>query len=149
MSTDHRNKSLPNEAMLAADRGDPIEAIKITREGTGLGLKEATDVVDAYSRGTETRNPGIASTQIPSDAIASLYEGKLIDAIKKTRVSTGLGLKDAKEAVELYLARNPSTNQRFQAATGHERRAILRAVKIAVLIGLVVFGYLWLSGNVP
>jgi ribosomal protein L7/L12 len=147
MPTDHTSQSLPKEAMLAADRGDVIEAIKIARQGTGLSLKEAKDAVDAYSRGTGPGDSGGTSTQIPQNAIASLYQGKLIDAIKKTRASTGLGLKDAKEAVELYLARNPTTNQRFQAATEPGRRAVMRAVRIVVAIGLLVLGYVWLSGK--
>jgi ribosomal protein L7/L12 len=135
--------------MSAADRGDMIDAIKITRERTGLSLKEAKDAVNAYSRGMDTGAAGTGNTAIPPDAIASLYQGKLIDAIKKTRATTGLGLKDAKEAVERYLASNPSTSQRFQAAAADERRGVLRVVRILVLTGLVIFGYLWFSGNVP
>ena len=38
---------IPTEAMAAARRGNVIEAIKITREKTGIGLKEAKDAVDS------------------------------------------------------------------------------------------------------
>jgi ribosomal protein L7/L12 len=144
-----KNVSLPQEAKLAADRGELIEAIKVTRERTGLGLKEAKDAVEAYSRGAGSTDAGSESTNIPSDAIAALHQGKLIDAIKKTRAKTGLGLKDAKEAVELYLAKNANTNQRFQAAAASERRSVLSVVRILAFIALVILGYLWLSGKVP
>jgi ribosomal L7/L12-like protein len=39
---------LPPEAIAAAHRGNLIEAIKITREQTGVGLKEAKDAVEAH-----------------------------------------------------------------------------------------------------
>ena len=39
---------LTNEAVDALRKGSVIEAIKITRHATGLGLKEAKDIVDAY-----------------------------------------------------------------------------------------------------
>jgi hypothetical protein len=77
--------------------------------------------------------------------MASLYEGKLIDAVRKTRLETGLGLKDAKEAVERHLASHPSTNQRFRAAAAQGRRAVLKVVWLLGLIGLAVLGYLWLA----
>ncbi len=42
--------SIPPEAVGHLTRGHLIEAIKATRGATGLGLKEAKDVVDAYLR---------------------------------------------------------------------------------------------------
>lgn len=39
---------LPQEALQALRSGQLIEAIKITREKTGLGLKESKDLVDQY-----------------------------------------------------------------------------------------------------
>jgi hypothetical protein len=40
--------SLPPDAVGALERGRVIEAIKIVRVATGLGLKESKDAVDAY-----------------------------------------------------------------------------------------------------
>jgi ribosomal protein L7/L12 len=154
--------SLPEEAKQAASRGDVVEAVKIAREQTGWSLKEAKDAVDAYRHGggddlgprAGAGAPGDGwdpqgSVQIPADAVASLYEGKLIDAIKKTRATTGLGLKDAKEAVERYLASHSSTNARFRAAAAEARGGLVRVVQIAFLVALGVLGYLWLTGRVP
>lgn len=42
------NPVIPNEALLALRSGQLIDAIKITREKTGLGLKESKDLVDQY-----------------------------------------------------------------------------------------------------
>lgn len=47
---------LPPEAAQAMARGNKIEAIKLVREHTGLGLKEAKELVEAHE---ETRpRPG-------------------------------------------------------------------------------------------
>ena len=40
--------SLSSQAIAALQSGNKIEAIKLVREATGLGLKEAKDAVDAY-----------------------------------------------------------------------------------------------------
>ena len=55
--------SLPHAAHIALQRGDVIEAIKLTREATGLGLKESKQLVDA-ARGAAPADgavPGLAS----------------------------------------------------------------------------------------
>ena len=41
-------EELPHEALIALRSGKLIDAIKITREKTGLGLKECKDLVDRY-----------------------------------------------------------------------------------------------------
>ena len=43
-------ETVPEEIRLLAVRGQAIEAIKKLRELTGLGLKEAKDVVDSLRR---------------------------------------------------------------------------------------------------
>jgi ribosomal protein L7/L12 len=42
------NPVIPNEALQALRSGQLIDAIKVTREKTGLGLKESKDLVDQY-----------------------------------------------------------------------------------------------------
>lgn len=39
---------IPDEAISALERGELIEAVKLTRERNGSGLKESKDAVDAY-----------------------------------------------------------------------------------------------------
>ena len=100
---------LPPGAIDAIARGETIEAIKRVRAATGLGLKEAKDLVDAY------RHPGAANRQssatgaldgnggeliVPSAAAAALQRGNIIEAIKLIREANRLGLKEAKAAVE-------------------------------------------------
>lgn len=42
---------IPEESRRLVAKGKPIQAIKVYRERTGAGLKEAKDAIDAYSAG--------------------------------------------------------------------------------------------------
>ena len=103
------------DARLALQRGNPIEAIKIVRERTGLGLKEAKELVDRHAGrvAAEPAPPADAfgellaggSPRLPPEAVTALAEGRKIDAIRIVREATGLGLKEAKDLVEDHEAR--------------------------------------------
>ncbi|MFO0594496.1 MAG: ribosomal protein L7/L12 [Myxococcaceae bacterium] len=90
------------EQLLRAGR--KIEAIKRYRELTGVGLREAKDAVEALERGQspDALPPkGAVLRQVTDSEIeAQIRSGHLIDAIKLYREKTGVGLKEAKDAVE-------------------------------------------------
>ena len=81
--------------------------------------------------------------QIPPDAVDSLRQGALIEAIKLTRQKTGLGLKEAKDAVELYMAAHPSLGAQYREAVA-SRRGGLGWLAIVALIVAAVAAYFWL-----
>jgi ribosomal protein L7/L12 len=94
-----------------AARGETIQAIKMVREMTGLGLKEAKDYVDALPNAppmmTVARQMVAAaaagtggSTSMRTDAAALVARGQALDAIKLVRERTGMGLKEAKDYVD-------------------------------------------------
>jgi len=79
--------------------GKKIEAIKVVRLATGLGLKQAKDLVDGMACGVprltvHTHDDAMAEVR------ALIAECKKIEAIKLYREVSGLGLKEAKEQVE-------------------------------------------------
>jgi len=91
--------------------GQKIEAIKLVRELTGLGLKEAKDLVDKMEQGKTVEISRQGSPISPGHDFrtqANLEEmirsacasGKKIEAIKILRLQTNLGLKEAKDVVE-------------------------------------------------
>ena len=122
----------------AADQGDLIGAIKLLRQRTGAGLNEAMAMVDAYRRGQQLQ-PTTTAGELPLAAIVALQEGKLIEAIRQTREARGLGLKEAKDAIERYLLANPASREQFQVATRANRRFPWLAVLIvAALVALAV-----------
>lgn len=87
--------------------GQSIMAIKRFREVTGLGLRESKEAIEALmaGRGLPTVAAGAESVD-QAKIVALLRESQFIQAIKTYREATGLGLKEAKEAVERIAARH-------------------------------------------
>lgn len=148
MPADEDEVSIPRDAMTAADRGNVIEAIRIVREATGLGLVEAKDAVEAHLQETQVVHPGDSSVEIPMDAVVALHQGKLMDAIRSTRDRNGLGLMQARDALMGYLSSNPIVNQQFRAAVAQRRSRMLRNMIALLLAGALVLGYVFFSGSV-
>jgi ribosomal protein L7/L12 len=91
-------------ALLAG--GNKLEAIKRYRQLTGVGLKEAKDYVDALPLSGAIPSLPLSANIAPT-APADLAEvhrladqGQKIEAIKRYRQLTGVGLKEAKDYVD-------------------------------------------------
>lgn len=90
--------------MAAIQRKNLLEAIRLLRQRTGLSLNEASQAIDAYMSGKDVSitvtgaPPGMQAAQ-PS-VTEALMRGDKIEAIKRMREQSGLGLKEAKDAVE-------------------------------------------------
>ena len=85
-------------------RGNLIEAIKLLRAAGNFDLKQAKDAIEKHlDRGKVAQaTVGTALTslfQFPAVADA-LKKGNKIEAIRILREKTGLGLKEAKDAVD-------------------------------------------------
>ncbi len=87
--------------------GKKLHAIKLYREQHGVGLKEAKEAVEAMMAGQPHVLPPKALLREVHDSEieASIRRGALIDAIKLYREKNGVGLKEAKDAVEAWRAR--------------------------------------------
>ncbi len=99
--------SADSEVQLALARGNKIEAIKRVRELTGMGLKESKDYVEALVSGRATQ---IVSQPQPAAHVGDLSDvqtlaaaGRKIEAIKRYREITGVGLKEAKDYVDALM----------------------------------------------
>ena len=109
-------------SLMAADR--KIEAIKLYRQRTGAGLAEAKEAVEALAagqtpsavpRGTcdaDRQSAALLEKELEQDLVALLEQGRMIEAIKLYRAHTGVGLKDAKDAVDAIAARHHIPPQR-------------------------------------
>jgi hypothetical protein len=79
---------------------------------------------------------------LPQAAIAALHTGRMIEAIKILRQEQGLGLKDAKERVDQYVAKDPLLREQFGASqSGAQRGCVmfLAGLIVFVSIGLFIF----------
>lgn len=103
----------PGQPQLGADAspeeliraGKKIEAIKRYRELTGASLKEAKDAVELVESGRSATLPpksALIRQVNDSEIEAQIRSGHMIDAIKLYREKNGVGLKEAKDAVEAW-----------------------------------------------
>ena len=91
---------LPREVLEALRQGRTVDAIKLLR-GTTLGLKDAMQILDAYKRGVPAQGAThVTMGSLPPEVKEALEKGNKIEAIKRLREAGGVGLKQAKEAVE-------------------------------------------------
>ncbi|MEU8120482.1 ribosomal protein L7/L12 [Spirillospora sp. NPDC049024] len=81
--------------------GDMIPAIKLIRQVTGLGLKEAKDYVDGLKGEAYARSVPV---DVQAKARALIAEGRGKDAVKLVRRETSLGTRGAKEYVDAVRA---------------------------------------------
>lgn len=105
MSNPDSPSALPAQVQEALDQGNKVEAVKRLRSLTGLGLQEAKDAVEASMCG-EPPAAGFApkafaaDAPLPAQVQEALDQGNKIEAIRRLRDLTGLGLKEAKDAVD-------------------------------------------------
>jgi len=133
-----------DEVLALVRDGRKIEAIRIFRETTGCGLREAKDAVEAMEAGRQTFAEGSApppATMEENEILELVRAGNIIAAIKLHRERTGDGLKDAKDAVEA-LARAHGIARPQQVGCGGA--ALMLVVGFVMTVGLgaglIVFG---------
>lgn len=98
------DESFESEIRSLLSQNRKIEAIKIYRERTGVGLAEANYAVELLQRGGSLNEPPM-SDDVDPQLLELLMAGQKIKAIKLYREKTNLGLKESKEAVEAIAAR--------------------------------------------
>lgn len=86
--------------------GQKIAAIARFREVTGLGLRESKEAVEALEAGRSLPTANVDARVDEAQIAAIIREQGLIHAIKAYRTATGLGLKEAKDAVDAITARH-------------------------------------------
>ena len=111
---------LPPEAAAALARGQPVLAIRLLREATGMGLKDARDAVQSHamrsSPGTPASSSGTSGGFVfPEAAAAAVARGDFIAAIAMLReANPRLDLKAAKDAVSHFRQGTPSPSKALQ-----------------------------------
>lgn len=88
---------------------------------------------------------GLHLDQIPAEAIEALERGNKIEAIKIVREAEGIGLKEAKGAVEAFLAGRPDIESRMKQASMAAARGGLS--RLALVLGLLIVLWLLLRGQ--
>jgi len=127
-----------------------INAIKLYREATGVGLAEAKDAVEEMARNEYTKPPdGVRDRDNPvleSRIKSLLSRNRKIDAVKIYREEYGVSLKEAKDAVDRMQASMGSARSSkmpyesaisadpFADADNNRRRVVVLAVTVALAV---------------
>ena len=111
------------------ETGRKIEAIKIYRESTGVGLAEAKEAVEAIERGQPLSRDSSGSED-DQELLRLLEEGRKIEAIRLHRRRAGIGLKESKNFVESLAARHGIESSRGGCVS----------VLAVLIVVLVIFG---------
>ncbi|HTU25344.1 MAG TPA: ribosomal protein L7/L12 [Pirellulales bacterium] len=90
---------------LLAD-GRKIDAIRLYQQQKGVSLPEAKDWVERALGEKPSELDPAAAGELDQQVLDLCRSGKLIEAIKLYRSQTGLGLKEAKDAVEALAAQH-------------------------------------------
>ncbi|MGH8049984.1 MAG: ribosomal protein L7/L12 [Arenimonas sp.] len=136
------NNELPDDVAEALQRSETIEAIKRLRAATGLGLKEAKDVIDDYVAGnTITVTSAHASHQFPDAVMQAFRNGNKIEAIKLLREKTGLGLKEAKDAIEALPQSSTSRLRNSPIETPRSGNGLLWLSGFVLLVSVAYYFY--------
>jgi hypothetical protein len=90
------------------DHDNPAGAKRCASCGAELpgAMENESREYDALERGETPAPLATASSGVPSGVLDALRQGNKIEAIKLYRKQTGLGLKEAKDAVEALAARH-------------------------------------------
>lgn len=78
---------------------------------------------------------------LPAAAAAALSTGRMVDAIKYVREAEGLGLMEAKQRVDAYVASDPILKTQLAEQQARMRRGLIKWVLIIDLV--LVVAVLW------
>ena len=130
---------LPPEVLEALRQGRTVDAIKLLR-GTSLGLRDAMQILDAYKRGVQAQGATrVTAGLIPPEVKEALEKGNKIEAIKRMRAASGVGLKQAKDAVEM--AHRPMKTGPADLK-GYSPGEVPRAQNFGWILAVAVFAFL-------
>ena len=134
-------------------KGEKIAAVKLYREITSLGLKEAKDALEAIERGEPVRitvpvQDSSLSPTLENEIKHLLANRKKIEAVKLYREAHNCGLKDAKDAVDLIqiqmrkdgftptISNDPFADEKIGA---RRRLIIFMVVFLLIALSAIVF----------
>jgi len=85
----------------------------------------------------------LSETEIPADALAALKRGNKIEAIKLMRQSTGLGLKESKDAVEARLRADAALREAFQTAARDSATGSLPLLVFVIVVSVLLYWFVF------
>ncbi|NII81832.1 MULTISPECIES: ribosomal protein L7/L12 [unclassified Pedobacter] len=101
------------KALLFLSRNQKVAAVKVVKDHSGCGLKEAKDYVDALEEGVNQPVTNLAD--LDAELLVILSQGNKLNAIKHYKDVTGLGLAESKDYIEKLMQFKVSGNMMQQS----------------------------------
>lgn len=128
---------LEREVRSLLGQGRKIEAVKLYKEHTGCGLKDAKNAVEALQGRAGLPKPNQVDDKLESELLGLLQRGEKLKAVKLYRGQIGANLMESKLAVESIGARHGIMVEEG-GCSGVLIVIVVALVGIAVLVGLVM-----------
>ena len=133
---------LPEAVVAAMRSGNKLAAVKRLRESTGVGLLQAKALVDLHGSDALTPAVDASGLVLPQTVRDAMDAGRKREAIRLLREQTGQGLRDAREAIEVYAASTATGDAALSpGAVAKSGNAGWLAVVLALVAALVYFLY--------
>jgi len=129
---DSPNADLEQQVRALLDQGQKIKAIKLYKKETGLGLAEAREAVEAIPSGADTPSSSEIGDDVQTELLRLLGRGDRLEAVKLYKDRMGVGLAEAKQAVESLAARHGLVTQRAGCLG-----VVLAVAVMAVALGMM------------
>jgi large subunit ribosomal protein L7/L12 len=115
------------------DRGQKIEAVKLYRDQTGVGLAKAKEAVEAIQAGAVPPPRSDIGGDLEAELLRLLGRGERLEAIKLYKERMGVALLEAKQAIETLAARHGLETQPA-GCLGVVMAVMLTAVALGMMV---------------
>jgi hypothetical protein len=102
---------IDDDILTLVAQGDYLDAARQLQSRRGITLDEAAAEIDRLRGDITPLDPASAADPITPEIAAAIRAGRKIEAIKLYRQAHGVGLKEAKDAVDAYGTAGRSTGQ--------------------------------------
>jgi len=99
-----------DEVLRLLSAGRKLDAIARYREATGTTLADAKEAVEALGQ-RQQASPSELDVELLEEVLSLMGSGQKIEAVKRYRAQKGVGLAEAKQAVEALAAQHGVTAQ--------------------------------------
>lgn len=131
---------LPEAVVAAMRSGNKLQAVKRLHESTGVGLLQAKALVEMHGSDAMTPAVDASGLVLPKSVRDAMDAGRKREAVRLLREQTGQGVRDAKEAVEVYAASTATGDAALSpGAVAKTGNAWLLVVVLVLVVALVYF----------
>lgn len=95
---------IDDDILTIVAQGDYLDAARLLQSRRGITLDEAAAEIDRLRGDITPLDPGSTADPITPEIAAAVRAGRKIEAIQLYREAHGVGLKEAKDAVDAYEA---------------------------------------------